>query len=181
MITALIVSKTPFLSEVLSSCRDYKEQVTFDTKASFQEGYDLYIYESVKAPPITSNAIHVTRTNNRVLLREVVEAIDAFILKQTSVSRYEGLELNLFTKTLKYNELSQSLTEIEAKILHAIITNTSSELSRDSLLQGILGYNENSVTHSLENHIYKLRKKLESMTQNLKIIKHNDGYKITRS
>jgi hypothetical protein len=56
------------------------------------------------------------------------------------------------------------LTEKESRILEYLYLLEGQSLSKEELLQGIWHYGPDLTTHTLETHIYRLRKKLESST-----------------
>lgn len=71
------------------------------------------------------------------------------------------------------------LTEKEIEILAYLHANKNSIVSRESLLKGVWNYAENVETHTVETHIYRLRKKIEQDPAKPEIvITKNDGYMI---
>ncbi|KEG18017.1 response regulator transcription factor [Bartonella bacilliformis] len=72
------------------------------------------------------------------------------------------------------------LTEKEAAILkYLYCTRKNQVISRETLLEQIWGYNEQIVTHTLETHIYRLRKKIEKDPANAQIlITDQNGYRL---
>ncbi|KEG21321.1 response regulator transcription factor [Bartonella bacilliformis] len=72
------------------------------------------------------------------------------------------------------------LTEKESAILkYLYCTRKNQVISRETLLEQIWGYNEQIVTHTLETHIYRLRKKIEKDPANAQIlITDQNGYRL---
>jgi len=64
-----------------------------------------------------------------------------------------------FKARRKGNELD--LTSIEMEILKYLITHRSEVVTRDDLLDKIWGYDSYPTTRTIDNHILKLRKKIE--------------------
>ena len=70
-----------------------------------------------------------------------------------------------------------TLTDKETLILEYFYKNKNKVLNKELLLLNIWGYKENITTHTLETHIYRLRKKLSSNHIKSKVIlSKNNGY-----
>ena len=84
----------------------------------------------------------------------------------------------LKTMVLKNNKEIR-LTEMEAKILNFLYNSDGNLIKRDILLKEVWGYNSEVMTHTLETHIYRLRKKIEtdSVSRNL-LISESGGYRL---
>ena len=84
----------------------------------------------------------------------------------------------LKTMVLKGNKEIR-LTEMEAKILNFLYNASGNLIKRDTLLKEVWGYNSEVMTHTLETHIYRLRKKIEtdSIGKNL-LISESGGYRL---
>ena len=84
----------------------------------------------------------------------------------------------LKTMVLKDNKEIR-LTEMEAKILNFLYNSGGNLIKRDILLKEVWGYNSEVMTHTLETHIYRLRKKIEtdSVGKNL-LISESGGYRL---
>ena len=82
-------------------------------------------------------------------------------------------------KNIFQNSQGQSikLTEKETKIISFLYEGGSGVRSKDQLLRAIWGYDKTISTHTLETHIYRLRKKLEIMLDEKDLIlKSPKGY-----
>ncbi len=72
------------------------------------------------------------------------------------------------------------LTEKETDILRQLHRADQNELSRRELLRDIWGYKEGIYSHTLETHIYRLRKKIEKNPSDATIlITTESGYRLT--
>ncbi|ALE03215.1 response regulator transcription factor [Bartonella ancashensis] len=71
------------------------------------------------------------------------------------------------------------LTEKETALLKYLYCTKNKIVSRETLLKKIWGYNEHIVTHTLETHIYRLRKKIRNGPSNTPIlITDGNGYRL---
>lgn len=70
-----------------------------------------------------------------------------------------------------------TLTDTEARLLACLFDAQGAEVQREDLLQRVWGYRPGLDTHTLETHIYRLRKKIESDPTDPRIIVTTaDGY-----
>ena len=70
------------------------------------------------------------------------------------------------------------LTEKEANII-VYLSQSNNSVSVDQLQFDVWGYSSKLETHTVETHIYRLRKKiLKTFNDNDFIISHKNGYKI---
>ena len=82
-------------------------------------------------------------------------------------------------KNMLKNSQGQSikLTEKETKIINFLYEGRGDVSSKDLILRSIWGYKETISTHTLETHIYRLRKKLETgLNEKNLILKNSKGY-----
>ncbi|MDD9329935.1 MAG: helix-turn-helix domain-containing protein, partial [Bartonella sp.] len=71
------------------------------------------------------------------------------------------------------------LTEKEAAILKCLYETRNQIVNRETLLEHVWGYNANIITHTLETHIYRLRKKIEKDPSKAKIlVTDHNGYRL---
>jgi len=87
--------------------------------------------------------------------------------------RNEKVLINLDTK------VRVRLTEKETDILWQLWQAPQNELSRQKLLSDIWGYTDEISSHTLETHIYRLRKKIENgSSEALVLITTENGYRL---
>ena len=87
--------------------------------------------------------------------------------------RNEKVLINLDT------EVRVRLTEKETDILWQLWQAPQNELSRQKLLSDVWGYNDGISSHTLETHIYRLRKKIEnSSSEALILTTTENGYRL---
>ena len=87
--------------------------------------------------------------------------------------RNEKVLINLDTK------VRVRLTEKETDILWQLWQAPQNELSRQKLLSDVWGYNDEISSHTLETHIYRLRKKIENSSSDASILATTEnGYRL---
>ena len=81
---------------------------------------------------------------------------------------------------IKRNNKSLRITEKENEIFNFLISQTNKYVSREKLLSEIWNYNREIDTHTLETHMYSLRKKIDKKLElkDLIIYKEKKGYVI---
>ena len=83
--------------------------------------------------------------------------------------------LNLNSRSLHYGDKSLDLTEKETNML--IYIDTHKKVSLKKLQESVWRYSSNLETHTVETHVYRLRKKiLETFNNNSLIKSDKDGY-----
>ena len=113
-------------------------------------------------------------------LKKLLELISIRLIKlkfnHQSKIIIKGYELNLNSKFIGKNNLNLKLTEKEINIIlylnHKKIKHDVADLQKN-----IWGYSSNIETHTVETHIYRLRKKINDLfkDQNF-ILTHKSGY-----
>ena len=107
-------------------------------------------------------------------------------LRQNFNKQNKIISLNKFsydesTRKIFNEKISLILTEKENEIFCYLLEGGSS-VSKNVLLKNIWKYNEGIDTHTLETHIYSLRKKLEKNLEVKNILEHNDnGYLLNKT
>ncbi|WP_415323419.1 helix-turn-helix domain-containing protein [Candidatus Pelagibacter sp. Uisw_127] len=96
-------------------------------------------------------------------LRKLIELINIQFIKlkfnQQSKVNIKGYELNLNSKFFLKNELSLKLTEKEIEII-LYLKDKKKNCDVLDLQKNIWGYSPDMETHTVETHIYRLRKKI---------------------
>jgi hypothetical protein len=88
----------------------------------------------------------------------------------------KGYELNLNSKFISKNDLSLKLTEKEIEIIFYLNENKTKHAVID-LQKNIWKYSSNMETHTVETHIYRLRKKINNKFKDANfILSHKNGY-----
>ena len=113
-------------------------------------------------------------------LKKLLELINIKLIKlkfnQQSKLVIKGYELNLNSKFLSKDNLKLKLTEKEIEI---ILYLNDKKIKHDvaDLQKNIWDYSTDMETHTVETHIYRLRKKISDLFKDEKfILSHKNGY-----
>ena len=145
------------------------------------------------------NSLIITKSNQKLLLNQnlnkknflnsdnfpltinkLSELINIQLIKlkfnQQSKINIKGYELNLNSKFFLRNSLSLKLTEKEIEII-LYLNEAKTKCDVLDLQKNIWDYSPNMETHTVETHIYRLRKKISDKFKDEKfILSHKNGY-----
>ena len=112
--------------------------------------------------------------------KKLIELINIKLIKlkfnQQSKITIKGYELNLNSKFLSNGNLKSKLTEKEIEIILYLNSKKIKHNVAD-LQKNIWGYAANIETHTVETHIYRLRKKISDLFKDEKfILSDKNGY-----
>lgn len=101
-------------------------------------------------------------------------------LAKTNVKQFKEFNYDNQNRLIRRNNTSLRVTEKENEIFNFLISQTDKYIPREKLLSEIWNYNKEIDTHTLETHIYSLRKKIDDKLQlkNFIIYKEKKGYVI---
>ena len=113
-------------------------------------------------------------------LKKLLELINIKLIKlkfnQQSKIITKGYELNLNSKFFSKGDLKLKLTEKEIEII-LYLNNKKIKHDVADLQKNIWGYSADMETHTVETHIYRLRKKISNLFKDEKfILSHKNGY-----
>ena len=147
----------------------------------------------------TLNCLIITKTNPNLLLnnnisdknffdlndlplplKKLLESINVKLIKlkfnNQSKIIIKGYELNLNSKFFIKGSLNLKLTEKEIEII-LYLNNTKIKHNVADLQKNIWRYSTNMETHTVETHIYRLRKKISDLFKDERfILSHKNGY-----
>ncbi len=113
-------------------------------------------------------------------INKLIEKINIFFLKSVYQSNsqiyFKDYILNLNNKTIFLDKKKLKLAEKEVKIILFLLSEKTPQ--KTSVLQKkIWGYSQDSETHTVETHIYRLRKKIKNHFNDATFLKKNkNGY-----
>jgi DNA-binding winged helix-turn-helix (wHTH) protein len=80
---------------------------------------------------------------------------------QHSVVRFGAVRVDLFRVEVSRSDIPVVLTALEFKVLRFFVTSPGRVISRDELLNQVWGFENYPCTRTVDNHVLRLRKKLE--------------------
>ena len=112
--------------------------------------------------------------------QKLIELINIELIKlkfnQQSKITIKGYELNLNSKFFSKGSLKLKLTEKEIEII-LYLNDKKIKQNVADLQKNIWGYSANMETHTVETHIYRLRKKISDLFKDEQfILSHKNGY-----
>ncbi|MDA9193212.1 winged helix-turn-helix domain-containing protein [Candidatus Pelagibacter ubique] len=179
------------LYEILDEIKDNLsfKIIKFEYEEDFQKNLDLDIVDYL----VISKTNHKLLQNNNITnqnllefndlplsLKKLLELINIKLIKlkfnQQSKTIIKGYELNLNSKFFSKDGLKLKLTEKEIEII-LYLNNKKIQRNVADLQKNIWGYSANMETHTVETHIYRLRKKISDLFKDEKfILSHKNGY-----
>ena len=163
--------------------------IKFENEKDFKKNPNLDIIDCL----IISKNDHILLLDNNITnknllnindlplsLNKFLERINIKLIKlkfnQQSKIIIKGYELNLNSKFFSKDNLNLKLTEKEIEII-LYLNNTKIEHGIADLQKNIWGYSTNMETHTVETHIYRLRKKISDLFKDENfILSHKNGY-----
>jgi len=112
-------------------------------------------------------------------LIKIIELININLIKlkfnyQSNI-KIQGYELDLNSKFFSKDNITLKLTEKEIEII--LYLNGKKKKNVQDLQKNIWGYSSNLETHTVETHIYRLRKKIKDKFKNQRFIMSDiEGY-----
>ena len=114
------------------------------------------------------------------LLKAIKKEMRDFVINKNREIEIGPYSFNYLMKRLVTKTGSEiRLTEMETKILNFLYKSNGKLIKRDTLLTEVWGYKSEVMTHTLETHIYRLRKKisLNCVSQTL-LVSESGGYRL---
>ena len=179
----LVIYDFKILYEILNEISDHinfkliniNKITDLDLKAQ-----DNYLVISNKKIKDIENQIEIT--NFPIDIVKLVENINIKFLKKKYNQQLEidlGVyKLNLNSRKIYNNEKSLDLTERESNII-VFLNNSKNPVKISKLQTEVWGHNSKLETHTVETHIYRLRKKINDIFSDSNFIKSSKlGYTI---
>ena len=82
--------------------------------------------------------------------------------KESGVMKFGQVRIDLLAMEVRRSDRPVSLTAMEFKVLKFFVSNPNRVISRDELLNQVWGYDNYPCTRTVDNHVLRLRQKLEA-------------------
>ena len=163
--------------------------IKFENEEDFEKKFDLDRLDYL----LISKTDHKLLLNNNITdknfldfndlplsFKKLLELINIKLLKlkfnQQSKITIKGYELNLNSKFFSKGSLKLKLTEKEIEII-LYLSDKKIKHNVADLQKNIWSYSTDMETHTVETHIYRLRKKISDLFKDEKfILSHKNGY-----
>ena len=144
------------------------------------------LQESNKIKILVSNSNNVTSSffNDKLFLPTSIKDLNAVVensIAKKSFSKNSSIEIKGYILNKNEKKLIKDrdyilLTEKEIQLLELFLNNNKS-IGKNKILKEVWKYAEEADTHTVETHIYRLRKKIKSKFSDENFILNNqDGY-----
>lgn len=180
----IIIYKSPILFEIL---QEIKERLNFELLninnnlriEEFSKFKDFIIISDKENKIKNCNIISIPERLDKILEQINIWFLSSKFLKQSKIKIGKYL-LNLNSREICHKDIKVNLTEKEVELLVFIISNNFSSLK--NLQKNIWKHQSELETHTVETHIYRLRKKFSDKFKDDKFIKTNkQGYHINQN
>lgn len=130
---------------------------------------------------IDNNQIFTT-PDKPIEIFKLIENINIHLIRQKYLTQsnisFKKYLLNINTREISKDDKRLKLTEKEIDTIIFLVSKKTPQSSKDLLIE-VWGYIADIETHTVETHIYRLRKKiLDKFDDKSFIINHVDGYQI---
>jgi len=183
----VLIFKIPELFKILNELKNYLDFAIYE----FSEKEDLFSFKKKN-----SNYLILTELNNKIegekiqlilnkfpdSIYSIIEKINVALLKQKYSEQSDILigkySIDLNSRLIKSNKVNLKLTEREIEII-LFLQNSKTPQNIEILQRKVWGHNSNLETHTVETHIYRLRKKIIDKFKDSNFISSTKtGYKI---
>ena len=183
----VLIFKIPELFKILNELKNYLD---FTIHSSLEEE-DLFSFKKK-----ISNYLILTDPKNKIegeksqlilnkfpdSIYSIIEKINVALLKQKYSEQSDILigkySIDLNSRLIKSNKENLKLTEREIEII-LFLQNSKTPQKIENLQRKVWGHNSNLETHTVETHIYRLRKKIIDKFKDSNFINSTKkGYKI---
>ena len=182
MSTKTLIINNKYLFDILNEINHNLNFKIIDglSKNFNYESLDNYLIINTKDESIKKNQVIIS--NFPIKLKKLIEIINVNFLKKNYTSqssiKISNYILDLNSRTLNSNKSKLNLTEMEANLI-LFLKNSSKPTNIKRLQKEVWGHVPNLETHTVETHIYRLRKKIkEKFKDDYFINSSKNGYEI---
>ena len=183
----ILVFKLPELFKILNELKEYVEFefYSFSDKGdllNFKKKTRNYLILSDSKNEIKNEKFQLVLEKFPNPIASTIEKINVALLKRNYSEKSNVIignySVDINSRLIKKNQSSLKLTEREIEII-IFLNKSFSAQNIENLQKEVWGHNSNLETHTVETHIYRLRKKiLEKFNDNNFIKSLKEGYSI---
>ncbi len=132
-------------------------------------------------------SLEIININIPFKMSDIFQRIENYLIQKhlnsKRIIRYGKFSYDPSTRKLINKSTFLRLTEKESQILTFLMENTNLYITKKDLLNKVWSYGDGIDTHTLETHIYALRKKIESILniKDLIMFEEKKGYYINKA
>ena len=155
-----------------------------DQKQNYEQIYVIKISDSIKSQG--TNETNISTIFAPFKVKDILEQIEKFDFQRDTQNKrkiaFTKFIYDPTTRILSDKEKSIRFTEKEAKIFQCLFSSKENFIMKKDLLEQVWSYSQDIDTHTLETHIYSLRKKIENQLdlQNLINFREKKGYYLNK-
>ena len=169
-INSIVILDTISLKEILKNNVNINNHVFIIGEPSKEISKDLLInninFELINVP-----------FNFFTLINKCINLIKQKKISLSEIEEFENFSYSFQLNTIYTSVNSLYLTDKENEIFKLLIKHKNIPIGKKQLLSKVWNYNDSIDTHTLETHIYTLRKKIKKKLNLPDLISHNDtGY-----
>ena len=183
----ILLFKIPELFNILNELKDYIEFEFYhfpneDDLLVFKKEKENYLILTDFENEIKDEKFQLILKNFPVSIGSIFEKINIALLKRNYSEKSNVIignySIDINSRIIKNNKASLKLTEREIEII-IFLNKSITAQSIEDLQKEVWGHNSNLETHTVETHIYRLRKKIFEKFNDNKFIKSlKKGYSI---
>ena len=179
----LIIYKFPILFEILDEIkRNLNFKIEYYDGDQFKKNLDNRNLVIISGDDKKNIQNQVKIDDFPIDIQKFIEVVNIQFLKNkfnqqnnVIIGKYN---FNLNSRVMQFNQKSLHLTEKEMKII-TFLNNSKGPVTINKLQSEVWGYKSKLETHTVETHVYRLRKKVEKKFNDKSfIISLKNGYKI---
>lgn len=179
----LIIYKFPILFEILDEIkRNLNFKIEYYDGDQFKKNLDNRNLVIISGDDKKNIQNHVKIEDFPIDIQKFIEVVNIQFLKnkfnQQNNVKIGKYSFNLNSRIMKFDKKSLQLTEKEMKII-TFLNNSKEPVTINKLQSEVWGHKSKLETHTVETHVYRLRKKVEKkFNDKFFIISLKNGYKI---
>ena len=181
----LLIYQLPYLYEIMHELEDYLNYKVIETSSQKKlneqtKSISNHLILSKKQIPKIKNYVIINEVP--IKISKLIEKINIQLLKQKFNDQSEIIinkyKININSREIYQDNKKLKLTEKEIQTI-IYLSDSTKPITTDELQSKVWHYQKDLETHTVETHIYRLRKKfLNFFNDNDFIISEKNGYKI---